>query len=592
MKKISRDKGHAARVARRAQGGNPGSWRRPVGILLLFLWFLPLAPLFAADEPIIAIDRLDSQWLRAPALFWVTPESRQVFELPFDQFRPLGDEEVNRGITAADHWVRVRLSNEAGATPVRWVIHHETAYLDEMSVYLTDSDGAHSVHHLTDRESFTDRPLDYRRLGIEHETPAQGYTDVLLRLRFVKADAMSLNLNLVRADLFHAESRHRYLWHGLFFGVMGSLFLVALSLAVSLRQRIFAVYGAFLGLSVLMWAQVNGFGFQFLWPNFVFLQNEGVHIVYLLVVVTALWFSRLFLKTPQWSPAIDRVIQVSMAVFGVGILLRLAGFYVPVLYLSYAGLCSLAGLSVLGWVAFRRGMGYARWYALAWGVFGLGLLLSVFSASGAWFNWGMRPLVFAQVGNVLEVLLLMLALNDRLAAWHDDHQQTLRLVSEDPLTGLGNRRALADALGAWRENGTVMPGAVFLIMIDLDHFKSINDRFGHDAGDQVLIEFGVLLRRVCRPGDVCVRYGGEEFAVLLQAPGLQQAREVAERIRTEFAEKPTVYGGVTIAHTLTIGLSELAGVDPGQELADLFRQADSALYSAKSVGRNRTVVYA
>ena len=153
-----------------------------------------------------------------------------------------------------------------------------------------------------------------------------------------------------------------------------------------------------------------------------------------------------------------------------------------------------------------------------------------------------------------------------------------RLASHDSLTGVRNRRGL-DTLATDR-------GPAAVLLCDLDHFKQINDRFGHHAGDHVLSSFGALLRSHARLEDVPIRLGGEEFCVVLPRTNGQGARVAAERLRldtqTQLAE--VIPGGVTIS----IGVS-VSDADP-IDVRALLKSADQALYAAKQAGRNRVVV--
>ena len=125
------------------------------------------------------------------------------------------------------------------------------------------------------------------------------------------------------------------------------------------------------------------------------------------------------------------------------------------------------------------------------------------------------------------------------------------------------------------------------MILDIDHFKSINDRYGHDVGDQVIREVARLCGSQTRDSDVAARIGGEEFAVLLPETELEDARAAAERLRTAVAELRMPNGGGEIAFTVSVGAAEASGVmaDP----AELTKRADEALYAAKRSGRNRVV---
>ena len=155
----------------------------------------------------------------------------------------------------------------------------------------------------------------------------------------------------------------------------------------------------------------------------------------------------------------------------------------------------------------------------------------------------------------------------------------------DSLTGTGNRRkldqALAAEIGRVRRNG----GKLSALMADLDHFKAVNDRYGHSAGDKVLTRFAEILRAQTRPTDTVARYGGEEFVLLLAHTGLDCAAALGERIRLLVA-------GETIEPlagpiTASFGAAELRADDSADSLID---RADEALYRAKTEGRNRVVI--
>ncbi|HTM77226.1 MAG TPA: diguanylate cyclase [Devosia sp.] len=162
------------------------------------------------------------------------------------------------------------------------------------------------------------------------------------------------------------------------------------------------------------------------------------------------------------------------------------------------------------------------------------------------------------------------------------------LAESDALTGLPNRRAFgsdAERLLRKQKHGHA---PLALLILDLDHFKSINDRFGHDAGDRVLVEFATVLNQSLRESDFRFRIGGEEFCCLLPGLTLREAQAVAERICEAFqATSVDVLGG-SVRGTVSIGIS--SSDICGYVLEDLLNEADAATYEAKATGRNRAVL--
>jgi diguanylate cyclase (GGDEF)-like protein len=167
------------------------------------------------------------------------------------------------------------------------------------------------------------------------------------------------------------------------------------------------------------------------------------------------------------------------------------------------------------------------------------------------------------------------------------------LAVTDPLTGVYNRRYLDQRAAETFSLFQRQQAPLHLLALDLDHFKTINDRYGHPVGDQVLVNFADILKRCVRRHDVVARTGGEEFAILMYGIPQDQAIRAAERIRGEVAQTTLSLAGQAVRVTTSIGLaSMLPPPRPVQGPQDLLSAADAALYQAKNEGRNRVVIAA
>jgi len=199
-----------------------------------------------------------------------------------------------------------------------------------------------------------------------------------------------------------------------------------------------------------------------------------------------------------------------------------------------------------------------------------------------------------QVGKLLEMRVLRRQIDHhqaehewyeaRLAEYYQQLEQTNLELSEqtrtDPLTGLPNRRALAAALSEAIERGTAVTPAVAIV--DIDHFKMVNDIHGHDEGDRVLTELAAALRAQFAGRGMAARFGGEEFVILMPETTLQQAELQCQYLRESVGLLP-----VGLPITVSIGL---ASHRPGETPQDTLRRADAALYQAKHQGRDRVVL--
>jgi two-component system cell cycle response regulator len=174
----------------------------------------------------------------------------------------------------------------------------------------------------------------------------------------------------------------------------------------------------------------------------------------------------------------------------------------------------------------------------------------------------------------------------------DNMQSSIEMAVTDGLTGLHNRRYMESHLATLAEQASLRGKSLALMMLDIDYFKSINDSYGHDAGDDVLREFALRIRKTIRGIDLACRYGGEEFVVVMPETDLNVAGMVAERLRRAIAGEPfSVHKGTKrIKVTISIGLSTLER--KGEPVSDVLKRADVALYRAKHDGRNRVVAEA
>lgn len=162
------------------------------------------------------------------------------------------------------------------------------------------------------------------------------------------------------------------------------------------------------------------------------------------------------------------------------------------------------------------------------------------------------------------------------------------LYNRDPLTGVRNRISMLSELRKQMELIDRHVETTSIAILDVDNFKTVNDRYGHPVGDQVLSHIATFILRHLRPYDSVFRYGGEEFLIMMPHTDLKTANSVCERIRAGIADHPTVCkNGDTIAVTVSVGITQM---QPHLDVESAIEHADNALYQAKSAGRNRVVI--
>jgi len=202
--------------------------------------------------------------------------------------------------------------------------------------------------------------------------------------------------------------------------------------------------------------------------------------------------------------------------------------------------------------------------------------------------WSVTPSTYGtlELLALAQVSLLMGALGYRSLQQRKAFLHADRLAHRDPLTDLYNRRAFLELARPIWATALRNQRPLTLIMLDIDYFKRINDQFGHEMGDQILVQTANLLARVCRAGDLLCRWGGEEFLLLVPETDLRQGLAFAERIRYSLEEIDLPTNSDTTFLTASLGIAERGNK---HSLEELIKTADTQLYKAKHSGRNRSI---
>ncbi|MEW8028181.1 MAG: GGDEF domain-containing protein [Candidatus Thiodiazotropha sp.] len=223
----------------------------------------------------------------------------------------------------------------------------------------------------------------------------------------------------------------------------------------------------------------------------------------------------------------------------------------------------------------------------------VGMSAMVYRALALWFGWHeVTPFQSRDSLNTLFYMInylgmFFLAFGFVLSTVEQSAEQNRRISLEDHLTGLANRRALFEVLNKLFAIAESAGRPLSLMIIDIDHFKQVNDRFGHQAGDAVLQHVATTIKNRLRSNDIVGRIGGEEFLAVLPDSPPEGAIQVAEELRQAVAAKPVITVGQEIAVTISIGLYSSDCLPSTQTPDTVIATADKALYLAKTNGRNR-----
>ncbi|MBN8727111.1 MAG: diguanylate cyclase [Xanthomonadales bacterium] len=407
-------------------------------------------------------------------------------------------------------------------------------------------------------------------------------------LRIAPERAIPRAIDLVPVTEARAQDLARAQLDIVFPAVQLATVLVMLSFFFALRERMYIWFAGHVLFIVLY--ELYAFGVGYGLPPFHWLAPLEARPLWFCAALSAAFlcqFTRRFLELGSVAPRLDRLLVLAYwplaAVAACAAIPPLsAGWWLEkALAVTFAVLAPL--LILAGLVAWQRGGRRGGFYLCAWTP---GLLLVFVRLLQLLMHWPLPEwLVFTLPATfAFASLVLAFGLADSTLSIRHERDVANRLAERDALTGALNRRAiLANLNGAFqraREGGRPLS----LLFLDLDHFKQINDRHGHAAGDRCL---GALIAPVMselRQGDALGRYGGEEFLIVLPGATAANAEVVAERIRARIEALPVLVSGIRIGLTLSIGI---AGLDADLVTPrELIERADMALYRAKSSGRN------
>jgi diguanylate cyclase len=238
------------------------------------------------------------------------------------------------------------------------------------------------------------------------------------------------------------------------------------------------------------------------------------------------------------------------------------------------GTAFLLGLIVGGGMI---GLYFLSWYILPHIVLENVVLQWIFGANLIWAVVSLSVIGYFFEKRAGEIESSLLLANKRLT----------NLASTDPVTNLSNRRIMLSRIDQEKEKLEQSGAAFTLIMIDIDNFKDINDEYGHDAGDFILVNLAAIINFIVRKQDQVARWGGDEFLVFLPETGAEGGRVVAEKIRARIITTPFIYHEMDIPVTVTLGVS-MCNTNIG--IGNCIRKADLALYTGKQAGKNRVII--
>ncbi|MCA1767669.1 MAG: sensor domain-containing diguanylate cyclase [Idiomarina sp.] len=518
------------------------------------------------------------------------------------------------GYNSDEYWFRFKLESK----PYDRILHIAYPLLDELTIYLIQPEGIRT-YHMGDTVPFGDRPIPTSEFAVPLSENASGEI-------YIKTNTQSsMRLPIaVRTEIgFFETQMNRRIAEGIYFGVLLCMAVYNFFGFIASRESEFGLYSLYTLFFAGLMLSLEGLGFHYLWPNSLYLQDKGIPIFGSLTFLTAALFAYQLLELKRYRYTWGRGLMVMAFLSAISLLIAIFASY----RISIHVLLSLAApgclfLLLVGAYMWRKGFIYARIFTLAW----CSLLISVVANSLGYL--GVIDSMFIQrhaimIGSGIEILLLSWVLavryseqrKERLQAEQrynreleesvDERTFELQVAlrelqdvnteleqknTEDPLTGLYNRRYFQQHLERELRRTLRRELPLALLMIDVDHFKPVNDTHGHLAGDQILQQLSKLMQRHAkRASDIVCRYGGEEFAIILPETDVEEAEIFAKQLLEQVRDTEFETDAGLLKITISIGVISTS-VRIFDNVDELFKAADDALYLAKNDGRDRIAV--
>ena len=491
----------------------------------------------------------------------------------------------NLGNRAPSRWLHLNI-DVAQAAPAVYRIYVAEGWTDRVDAWLVRGRNV-SLHWQGGDERSPSRDL---RSGLGFAFDAlltPGLSELYVRVESIDSVALAPRVvPLVDAGSLEGSAQH---WLGLVHGFLLALVVTYGLLWLALRETSLLRYVLYVGSYLLMHLAYSGIAAHLVWPDSPAVGRFAILVGMCLFASAGIGFAREFLRVANWGPRLDRglawLVRLALAAMLICVVANAQG---PAVSLAFAYIMLFSLLMVaLGILGVRHRQEQAWTFLIASLFSMIGSMIATLAVMG---KLPFNSLTFRaiEIGVMIEASIWALALGLRLRRDREDRMHAMKLAEHDPLTGLFNRRGFLERVLPMMTSGLEDASPLALIMLDIDHFKAVNDRYGHDSGDRSLVAIADRLRGLSSSSNVVARWGGEEFVILLSKSSEAETNAFAERLRSELAAMEIALAdGNTLNLTASLGVARTSG---GIRLDDLLRQADDALYRAKQAGRNRVEV--
>ncbi|TNF45244.1 MAG: GGDEF domain-containing protein [Epsilonproteobacteria bacterium] len=555
-------------------------------ILLLLFFFLTM---LHADTSIKTVDLSVSNHAVGQALLeYEDPTAKmtltQIRELPSDHFKPLNKAVASHPCTTSAFWYQVKVLNKE-KKPVSRLMVLEPAWLDSVNITVISPQGTLQTYQGGNIYPYAKREMDHYLTNFKHQfEPGVSMLYIQVKTR----DPFVVSFSVMEASDFLAKQSSESLYIGLIYGGIAALLFYNLFIFIGTKQRRYFYYVLYLSAFLVMNASYNGYTFMFLLEDHPVVQNWLQSISIYAFSLTALLFSSSFLNLHKYHQRLYKVTLFAIIFIVMVALLSayMGGYHYNVMFSIILVMLVSIYIFIIALYSWLQGNRSARFFLLGAASGLIGAIITALTVL-SFIPFSYITYKANDFGMYIDVILLSLALSDHMKMTLEKKIIAEKQAKTDITTGLYNRRAYYEISEVEFQRLLRHKRSLSVIIFDIDHFKSINDTYGHGTGDKVLEGVGHIVKNLIREYDYAFRMGGDEFLVLLPETNDRQATQLAERIRREI-EKYKLKENRSLEITASFGITQYTYRDTNIE--KVTRRADEALYQAKKAGRNRVEI--
>ena len=550
-----------------------------------------------------------------------TTKKMGIEELKKQNFKLTRPIHSSQGASQSAWWIKFEVQNPTNK-PIDWILYFNYAQFDEMQSWQYNNANILISHSLKGDHHIDESKISLEeRTSFEFITPAQEKNTVYVKLAYVGSGVIDMFHSVWTKDEYIKSQELRFNLLIVVLSAISTLLFYNLFILFILRKKEYFWYIIYLMGVISVILTTNQLGAHYIWGNSLYLVDIMPIVTVMIIFVSFILFTREFLETFRYLPKVDKFLKLLIFLSLLNFVLANFGMRGLAIDIFQISTITFIFFPIIGAILWFRGYKIARGYTIASLILSITIIIALlrfseFLETNEYIFW------LSKFGFIAEGILLSIALADRITILEqetvnaqDKQRDTLEKAKEtlelevakrtlelkkqtkkaeklariDEMTGIANRRAFLERGEDLVYENIRYKTPFSLVVIDIDHFKKVNDTYGHTIGDLVLKSFAKEINKHIRDTDFFARIGGEEFVILLPHTPSDLAMEKTKKLLKNINDLEILHEKYILKITISIGICEFT--NPHDTIYSLLSKADQSLYYVKEHGRNNVHLY-